>query len=159
MTTRARGALVTLLVATLGTAPARAQVKPDFSGSWILDAAKSDPAPPGAGGGGRGGAPATSLVIKQTPAEVSVTQGPQTVVYRLDGTETIGPPPGDIKNKASWEGDKLVLAMKREVFAGADYVTLTGREVYSLTAGVLTIERTPPQQKAQTRKLVYTKTP
>ena len=35
-------------------APTWAQAKTDFSGSWIFDAARSDPAPPGGRAGGRG---------------------------------------------------------------------------------------------------------
>lgn len=52
-----------------------------------------------------------------------------------------------------------LVVILREVFVGDRYQTLRGKEVYSLTSGVLTIERTPPQQKAQTRKLVYAKAP
>src|SRR5438128_1927101 len=62
---------------------ARAQAKPDFSGTWTLDTAKSDPAPQGRGGGGGG---AGSITIKQTGAELAVTsegrQGPQTMTYK-----------------------------------------------------------------------------
>ena len=68
---------------------ARAQAEPDFSGTWTLDTAKSDPAPQGRGGGGGG---AGSVTIKQTGAELAVTsegrQGPQTMTYKLDGTES-----------------------------------------------------------------------
>src|SRR5882762_4668029 len=42
---------------------ARAQAKPDFSGTWTLDTAKSDPAPQGRGGGGGG---AGSVTIETT---------------------------------------------------------------------------------------------
>ena len=89
-------------------------------GHWTFDEAKSDPAPARAGGGGggggggrgggrMGGAPATAMTIKQTPTELSMdrttAQGAQTVVYKLDGTEstnTIGMGPGDIESGMGW---------------------------------------------------------
>ena len=110
-------AMVVALVAT-----AAAQAKPDFSGTWTFDEAKSDPAPARAGGGGggggggrgggrMGGAPATAMTIKQTPAELSMdrttAQGAQTVVYKLDGSEstnTIGM--GPATSKAAWDGSE-----------------------------------------------------
>src|SRR5215213_6264866 len=80
---------------------ALAQTKPDLSGTWTFDEAKSDPAPARAGGGGgggggrgggrMGGAPATAMTIKQTAGQLSMdrttAQGAQTVVYKLDGSE------------------------------------------------------------------------
>jgi hypothetical protein len=61
---------------------ARAQVRPDFSGTWTRDAAKSDLAPQGRGG---------SQTIKQTATEIAVTiagrDGPETSTYKLDGSE------------------------------------------------------------------------
>ena len=67
--------------------PARAQTKPDFSGTWTINAGKSDPAPEGGGGGGGGAGP---LTIKQTATDSRVTsegrQGPQTMTYKLDGS-------------------------------------------------------------------------
>src|SRR5215204_1596653 len=102
-----------------------AQAKSDLSGSWTFDEAKSDPAPARAGGGGggggggrgggrMGGAPATAMTIKQTAGELSMdrttAQGSQTVVYKLDGSEstnTIGA--GPATSKAMWDGAKLVV--------------------------------------------------
>jgi hypothetical protein len=103
-----------------------AQAKPDFSGSWTMDAAKSDPAPAGRGGGGAGGgggrgggrggfgggAP-MAMTIKQTPTTLTMDYmagpaGNVTLTYKLDGTEstnTMGQ--GTAKSKAVWDGDKL----------------------------------------------------
>src|SRR5437870_731164 len=66
-----RRVLLTAMVAAVVIPfAARAQGKPDFSGTWTMDTAKSDPAPQGRGGGGGGGGPVT---IKQTATELSVT--------------------------------------------------------------------------------------
>src|SRR5213593_4068034 len=70
--------LLTAMVAALVIPfPARAQGKPDFSGTWTLDTAKSDPPPQGRGGGGGG----ATLTIKQTGTELTIQsegrQGPQ----------------------------------------------------------------------------------
>src|SRR5437870_11167333 len=77
-------ALIAAVVLPFGL---RAQTKPDFSGTWTMDAAKSDPAPQGRGGGGGMGG---TVTIKQTGTELAVTtegrQGPQTMTYKLDGS-------------------------------------------------------------------------
>lgn len=162
------------LLAALAVVPhaAFAQAKADFSGTWTLDEAKSDPAPArggGGGGGGRGGgrmggAPATALTIKQTPAELTMdrttAQGNQTVVFKLDGSEsknTIGPAPA--VSKATWDGDKVVIATTQTMQGrGGGEVTIESKEIYSVSGNVLTIEttRTTPFG-TQNRKLVYTK--
>ena len=78
-------------------APTWAQAKTDFSGSWIFDAARSDPAPPGGrrggGGGGRGGGGvATSLSVTQTATQITIdrtmSQGATSGVYKLDASES-----------------------------------------------------------------------
>jgi hypothetical protein len=145
-----------------------AQAKADFSGTWTFDEAKSDPAPARAGGGGRGGgrmggAPATAMTIKQTPAELSMdrttAQGAQTVVYKLDGTDstnTIGM--GPATSKAVWDGARLVVTTTQTFQGRGGEITINSKEVYSVVDNVLTIEttRTTPAGE-QTRKLIYTK--
>ena len=149
-----------------------AQAKTDFSGTWTFDEAKSDPAPARAGGGGgggggrgggRGGAPATAMTIKQTAGELSMdrttAQGTQTVVYKLDGTEstnTIGA--GPATSKAMWDGARLVITTTQTVQGRGGEVTITSKEIYSVSGNILTIEttRTTPAGD-QTRKLIYTK--
>ncbi len=151
-----------------------AQAKTDFSGTWTFDEAKSDPAPARAGGGGggggrgggrRGGAPATAMTIKQTATELSMdrtmAQGPQTVVLKLDGTDstnTIGM--GPATSKAVWDGPRLVVTTTQTMQGrgGGGEVTITSKEIYSVAGNVLTIEttRTTPAGD-QTRKLIYTK--
>jgi hypothetical protein len=150
-----------------------AQAKTDFSGTWTFDEAKSDPAPARAGGGGgggrgggrMGGAPATAMTIKQTATELSMdrtmAQGPQTVVLKLDGTDstnTIGM--GPATSKAVWDGPRLVVTTTQTMQGrgGGGEVTITSKEIYSVSGNVLTIEttRTTPAGE-QTRKLIYTK--
>ncbi len=143
----------------------RGQTHPDLAGTWIVDEAKSDPAPPARGGGagfGRGGGlPPNQMVIRQTDTELVVSTGNQNVYYNLDGSERTGPPGGETKSRIAWEGNKLVVTWRREFFAGPDkgYVTSTGRDVYTLDGTTLTVEKTSvmPQQAPQTRKIVYSK--
>jgi hypothetical protein len=152
-----------------------AQAKTDFSGTWTFDEAKSDPAPARAGGGGgggggrgggrMGGAPATAMTIKQTATELSMDRtmamGPQTVVLKLDGTDstnTIGM--GPATSKAVWDGPRLVVTTTQTMQGrgGGGEITITSKEIYSVSGNVLTIEttRTTPMGD-QTRKLIYTK--
>ena len=140
-----------------------AQSKPDFSGTWTLDTAKSDPAPQGRGGGGGGGA--ATLTIKQTGTELSVMsegrQGPQTLTYKLDGSESTNQMMGrggaqPSKSTAKWDGSSLVIETTRE-FNG---MSITTKEVRRLDNGgkemkVETTTQTPKGE--QKRKVVYTK--
>ena len=156
-------AIVVALVAT-----AAAQAKPDFSGTWTFDEAKSDPAPARAGGGGRGGgrmggAPATTMTIKQTPAELSMdrttAQGQQTAVYKLDGsdsTNTIGM--GPATSKAAWDGSRLVITTTQTVQGRGGEITINSKDIYSVQGSTLTIETTRSTPGGEiSRKLIYTK--
>jgi len=134
-------ATAVLAVATL----AFAQAKPDFSGTWTPEV---DPAA-AAGGRGMGGGP---LTVKQTATELTVDSqgrgGPQTRVYKLDGTETkITMGQNEATATAKWEGSKLVISTK----FGENAQTQT----WSLDGGVLTIERTGGRGPSKT---VYKKT-
>jgi len=165
--------MAALVVSLAAPSAALAQAKTDFSGTWTFDEAKSDPAPAraggGAGGGGgrgggrMGGAPATALTIKQTASELTMdrttAQGAQTVVYKLDGSEsknTIGM--GPATSKAVWDGPRLVITTNQTVQGRGGEITIDSKDVYSVQGGVLTVEttRTTPAG-AQTRKLIYTK--
>lgn len=167
--------LMTLL-ALLTVLPSEvwAQAKPDLSGAWTFDEAKSDPAPARAGGGGgggggrgggRGGAPATAMTIKQTAADLSIErtlpQGAQTAVYKLDGTEstnTIGM--GPATSKASWDGARLVITTTQTMQGrgGGGEVTIESKDIYARDGDTLTIETTRTTPNGSTsRKLVYTK--
>jgi hypothetical protein len=155
-----------LLLALIGAVvlpfAARAQGKPDFSGTWALDTAKSDPAPQGRGGGGGG---AASLTIKQTPMELAVTsegrQGPQTLTYKLDGSESTNQMMGRggataVKSTAKWDGASLVIETTRDIQG----MSITTKEVRKLENGgkemhVETTSQTPNGEVK--RKTVYTK--
>jgi len=139
---------------------AHAQGKPDFSGTWTLDTAKSDPAPQGRGGGG-----AATLTIKQTASELSIQsegrQGPQTMTYKLDGSESKNEQMGrggaqTIVSKAKWDGSSLVIDTTRDIQG----MSITTHEVRKLDNGgkemkVETTIQTP--QGEQKRNVVYTK--
>jgi hypothetical protein len=169
-----RALIVVVALAALVAVPALsvAQARPDFSGSWTLNQDKSDPAPARGGGGGgggrgggRGGGVASQMVIKQTPAQLSIdrtmAQGSQAAAYKLDGSEstnTVGA--GEAKSKAMWDGSKLVITTSQTLQGrgGGDPINVEVKEVYSLNAGALTIERTQTTPMgSQTRKLVYDK--
>jgi len=143
-------------------AAARAQGKPDFSGTWTMDAAKSDPAPQGRGGGGGGGGAQT---VKQTATELSVMTegrgGQQTMTYKLDGSTSMNKVMGrggeqEVKSVAKWDGSSLVIETTRD-FQG---MSITSKEVRRLDNGgkemiVETTTQTPNGE--QKRKVVYTK--
>ena len=121
--------LMAMVAAVVIPFAARAQSKADFSGTWTLDTAKSDPAPQGRGGGGGGGG--GSVTIKQTGTELAVTsegrQGPQTMAYKLDGSESSNEVMGrggaqTVKSKAKWDGSSLVIETTRD-FQGMPITT------------------------------------
>src|SRR5665647_936168 len=72
-----------------------AQAKPDFSGKWLLDTAKSDPMGGRGGGGAVPATPATPapMTVKQTATDLTqeVVRGENTMttVFKLDGTESV----------------------------------------------------------------------
>jgi hypothetical protein len=131
------------------------QAKPDFSGTWTLDEARSE-APAGRGGrGGRG--PAGPVVIKQTATEITIG----TNTYKLDGTESVNQVQGrggmqEVKSKATFDGANLVIESSREIQGMA----ITTKEVRTLGAGgremtVQTTASTPAGE--QSYKQIYTK--
>ena len=153
--------LMAALVAAIAVPyTAFAQAKPNFSGTWTLDASKSDPAPArgggggggggarggGGGGGGRGGG--GPVTITQTATDITI--GPTT--YKLDGTEvTIEGRGGPQKAKATWEGNNLVITTTAD-FNGQ---SITTKAVRSLSADgkEMTVTNETPQGS---RKQVYT---
>jgi hypothetical protein len=136
---------------------ARAQAKPDFTGTWTLDAAKSD-APMGRGG--RGGAPGP-VTVTQDANTLTQKRGEQTLVYKLDGSESSNEVQGrggvqTVKSKAKWEGAKLVIESTREIQGFA----LTTKEERTLSADgkEMTIHTTATTPQGDIdNKQVYTK--
>jgi hypothetical protein len=139
-----------------------AQSKPDFSGTWTLNTEKSDPPPQRGGGGGGGRGPAGPVTIKMTANELTIQtegrNGPQTLTYKLDGTESTNSMMGrggvatEVKSKAKWDGSKIAIETTRDM--GGNMVTIT--EVRSLSADgkEMTVETTNGDNK---RKTVYSK--
>jgi len=130
---------VALLAAAFGLL--QAQAKPNFSGTWKLNTAKSDfgamPAPDSR----------TDKITHDDPALTdSLTQSGQMgevnaeLKYSTDGKETTNTVRGnEVKSTAKWEGDELAIAGKAQ-FNGAD-VTLTDRWSLSADGKTLTILR------------------
>jgi hypothetical protein len=132
---RRKLALTAALVVALAAA-GYAQ-KTDFSGAWTPDVDPAAAAAAGGGGGGRGGG--GPMTVKQTATELSVeTQGrngPQTRVYKLDGSETeMAMGQMTAKVSAKWDGAKLVITTKTD--QGEQTQT------WSLADGKLKIDRT-----------------
>jgi hypothetical protein len=133
--------------------------KPDFTGTWTLDADASGAAPGGGGGGGGrgGGGLGQGGTIKQTADTLTIerTFGDNKVVsnYKLDGTESKNTMMGrggqqmESVSTAKWDGSKLVITSK----VGENEST----QVFSLTGNVLTVETTNARG---TQKRSYKKT-
>jgi hypothetical protein len=133
---------------------AYAQAKPDFSGNWALDTAKSDQAGGGGSGRGMGAGP---MAIKQTATDFSITrQGPNgemTTAYKLDGVEheiTMGQ--GTAKATAKVDGQKVVIKTVRETPNG----TMESTATYSLSADGKELTMVTASARGE-RKMVYTK--
>jgi hypothetical protein len=155
--------IVLLLVAfTLGVCTVWAQAKPDFSGTWKLSATL----PPNYPGSAGWGVPSSTLVVKQSPTEVTIQGGQygpnqMTVVYKLDGTDTIWEAPSITQSgttatvkwrtKARWDGNKLILFTWNTALNQM-------RDVMSVTNGALTIVRGTEQPGPSTNAtLTYNK--
>lgn len=144
-------ATAVLAVATMAFAQ-----KPDFSGTWTLDA-EATGTTGGGGGGGRGGGLGQGATIKQTAdtltVERTVGENKITSTYKLDGTESKnqmmgrGGEPMESVSTAKLDGGKLTITTK----VGENEST----QVWSLAGNVLTIEATNARG---TQKRVYKKT-
>jgi hypothetical protein len=127
-----------------------AQAKPNFAGTWTLDAARSDPGRGGGGGGGGrgGGGP---VEIKQSATEITIGMA----TYKLDGSEVQIQGRGGItqKAKATWDGAKLVITTNMD-FQGQ---AVTQRAVRTLSADGKEMTVETEIEGMGTRKQVYTK--
>lgn len=138
-----RVAMTTVAFVVAVAASAFAQQKPDFSGTWTLDAAASD-----MGGGGGRGMGAAPMTVKQTGDTLTIerTFNDNKIVttYKLDGTESTNQMMGrggqtvEAKSVAKWDGSKLVVTTKREM--GGNVVETT--ETWTVNGSTLTIEST-----------------
>jgi len=162
-----------VIAAVLVATPSLAQDKPDFTGSWKLNAEKSDaPAQMGGGrpGGGRGMGgrmgPATEVHATQTGDKLLLDQkmGDQSrlLTFYLDGRENRNPGMrnSEMVSKARWDGASLVIEGSMSFEGPNGSVTITTREVRTLsddgrTMTVVTATTTPRGEN--TRKAVYDK--
>lgn len=140
--------LIAFAAAVILPFSARAQMKTDFSGTWTLDATKSD-APGGRGGRG----PQGPVTIKQTASEIVIGQA----TYKLDGSESVNQLQGrggmtEAKSKAHWDGTKLVIETTRDI--GGNSVTSTETRSLSADGKDMTVETS---FNGNTRKTVFTK--
>ena len=121
-----RRVLAVLVVALAVPVLARAQGKPDFSGTWTMDPSRSQAAVQNEPSG-----PIT-IVISQSPTELKVetTRADKTsvVVYKLDGSEN-KIPTGTAKTH--WDGTTLVIESVRDV----NGATVTTKEARTLASG------------------------
>jgi hypothetical protein len=129
-----------LAVAVLAQAPAAAH--PNFSGTWVLDVAKSDFA--GAPSPGRRTdvvtQTATTLAVKRT---VTLDDGDHTLETKveLSGKPTTQPGPGgDLTLSSKWSGTRLLVESHGQ---GPDGGTMVIRDTWELSADkqTLTIRR------------------
>ncbi len=145
---------------------ALAMAAPDFSGTWVLNAEKSDMGGGRAGGGGgaraggggaRGGGMGGEMVIKMAGNVLTITQGQNETAYTLDGSEhTASSQRGDVKYTATWSGETLTIQGTRTTQRGESPM----KEQYSLSADgkELTIASTRMGQQGETvSKRVYDK--
>jgi hypothetical protein len=143
-----------------------AQAKPDFSGKWVMDPPPA--AAPAGNAGGRGAGAAgfqpgfgPEFTVKQDANTITITRGGQAspLVYKLDGSEskntvTRNGQQQEQVSKATWEGNKLVVATEVN-FQGN---TADQRRVLSLEGGNLVIEQTNPGRNGGgPTKVVYKK--
>jgi hypothetical protein len=147
---RIRWCGLALVALALGVAQA---AKPDFSGNWKLNAAKSD--------FGAMPTPARTDKIRHNDPILldSYTQsGPQGEIsvdmkYSTDGQETTSSLHGsDLKSVAKWEGDQLVIEGKLSL-NGAE-VTLKDRWSLSADGKTLTIQRHADTPMGQTHQKI-----
>ena len=143
-------ALFAVVFALAVTTVAFAQAKPDFSGTWALDATKSDQM---GGGGGRGPGAAGPMTIKHTATEFAVTRGQNTTTYKLDGIEqTVAMGQRTGKATAKVDAGKVVI---KTVFEGPNG-TMESTSTYSLSPDGKEMTVVNSSQRGE-RKMVYTK--
>ncbi len=145
-------ALLAVVVAVAMAGLAVAQAKPDFSGKWVLDPAKSDQM-----GGRQGGGPPAPMTVKQTATELTteVVRGENTMTttYKLDGTESVNKTQrGESKSTAKFEGGKLVIKTAMEGPNG----TMETTQTWSLGADGKELTIVRASQRGE-MKQVYTK--
>jgi hypothetical protein len=159
-----RSALLLGLALTLVGGTATAQDHPDFSGTWKLNAIKSDAM---RGRGGQMGAPREILqTINQTADELTIEQemgqNARKLTYHLDGTESTnaGMRGGESKSTAKWDGKKLVIETTATFEGPNGSMTMKSKEIRTLSddGKTMTVTTTTESPRGtNTRKMVFDK--
>jgi hypothetical protein len=143
-------------------AAAFAQGRPDFSGTWRFNQAKSSP-------NIAGNTPIvpfpSQLVVKQTATELqvdgsSVRQQPTSAVFKLDGSKVSIKAPSGITEtgEAKFEGSTMVITSRRSFTSPLGETVVDFKEIWTLNGNVLTIEKTRTESgDAATEKAVFDK--
>ena len=174
--------VVAMIMIALLALPVLAVAAPNFSGSWVRDNAKSEPAPNaqywltrepnsggagggrGGGGGGRGGPAPVVITVQQDANNLTVTSPSGAVQkYRLDGKPFSKPTDTGVAKavvSASAQGDTVVIMTTQPWGGMPGNASLEIKEVWSLSADgkVLTVttnRNTPALQNSF--KTVYNK--
>lgn len=155
-------AILSGILAVLFAVGAAAQTKPNFAGTWTIDAEKST-MPQGNRQGGGNPAPIT-IVVEGSKMSISRTMGQSgnttTTVYMLDGTVSKntqqgrqGGEPVEITYTSKWEGAKLVTTIvnPRGTTTESRWIEADGTMVVETT-------RTGQDGTPVTAKMVYKKT-
>ena len=130
---------------------------PNFTGKWVQDMEKSDPAM-----GGRGPGGPQTLTYTQTATELTIERetqnGVQKTVYKLDGSPSVnaGGRGGEITSKTTWEGAKLVTKYSRTMGESTIEVTETRSLEADGTLVVVSAMKGMPNGDV-TRKTVFKK--
>lgn len=146
-----------VIVALSLAAAVTAQARPDFSGTWTLDAEKSVM---GRMGGGRGGGMAEVTITIAGPTMTVVRQGmngPVSIVYKLDGAESKNMQmarggSAEAVYTSRWDGAKLVTTI-----AGGMGTATETRWLEPDGTMVVETARTGRDGTPMTMKLVYKK--
>jgi hypothetical protein len=116
---------------------------PDFSGSWVLDASKSELGR-GGGGGGQGSSATGTLTVTMKDAEFKLSRkmkfGEQEratdLLYYTDerGETNPGTFGSEIKSKTKWEGSKIVSkATVSRTMPSGDTVNIDLQETWEMS--------------------------
>ena len=129
----------------------------DYSGTWVLDRAKSDTAAgKRANKKSRGGDAEVRLVVRQSASELTVSRGAakraRELTFKLDGSESVNHASrkgGEIRSRATWRDSKLVIEGAEKATTKKGEVDRKTVEEWSLSEDgkVLTIKTTRTGRK------------
>lgn len=160
---------LTIMLAFISPAFINAQSgKPDFSGTWALNAEKST-MPQGGGGQRMGGGnfvakqEANLLTVDRTRKNQNGETSTTTMKYTLDGKESVNASQrGDSKSVATWspDGKALTIVTSRTFDMNGESRTMKTTEVWTLPgASTLSVVTTSTGRDGEERKttMVYDK--